>query len=151
MAVTSYWYVNGLKNLVNGNITLGSSTFKVALLDANYSLTNTKLQQDDAYADITASQITGTNYTAGGAAITLAAATNSAGDVIIGASVANTAWTDATFTARYAVIYESTGTNADMYLMGIVDFGQDQTCSSGSFTIDWNDTAIFKITPAAIT
>ena len=151
MAVTSYWYVNGLKSLVNGAITLGSSSFKVCLLGSDYALTNTKLQEDDTYADVIDSEITGTNYTAGGVGITLNAATNSTADVIIGAAVANTAWNSATFTARYTVIYESTGTNTDMYLMGIVDFGADQSCSNGSFTIGWDDIAIFKMTPSAIT
>lgn len=150
MAVTSYWYVNGFKNLVNGNIILGSSSFKVCLLDENYSLSNIKLQQHNSYADIITSEITGTNYVAGGSAITLNAATRDTGDIVIGAAVADTTWASATFIARYAVIYESTGSNADMYLMGIVDFGTNQSCSNGSFVIDWNSTAIFKITPTPI-
>ena len=153
MAVNSYWYAEGLKNILNGNIDVDTSTFKVCLLTNAYNLTNTLLRTHDAYADVTTTQITGTNYTAGGVAITLGAPSvdTTNGGVLIGAAVANTEWTSATFTARYAVIYEASGTNADMYLMGIVDFGADETCSSGTFTIDWNATAIFKLTPAEIT
>ena len=147
MAVTSYWYVNGMKNLVNGTTPLGgTNSFKVALLNSNYALTTAKLQADTALTSVSASQITGTNYTAGGMNLSLAAATTAAGDVIIGPSVANTSWTSASFTARYAVIYHV----ANNWLLGVVDFGQDETCSNGSFTIDWNNIAIFKITPAGI-
>lgn len=150
MAVNSYWYANGLKNLVNGDIAVDSDTFKVCLLGNAYALDNTKLRTHDAYEDVTSNEITGTNYTTGGAAITLGAATVSTNEIIIGAGVANTEWTVATFTARYAVLYENAGTNAQQYLMGIVDFGADETCSSGTFTIDWNATAIFKISPTEI-
>lgn len=147
MAVTSYWYINGMKNLVNGTTPLGgTNSFKVALLNSNYALSTAKLQADTALASVSGSQISGTNYTAGGVNISLAAATASTGDVIIGPAVANTQWTSASFTARYAVIYH-TDTN---YLMGIIDFGQDETCSNSSFTIDWNDVVIFKITPTGL-
>lgn len=147
MAVSSYWYINGMKNLVNGATPLGgTNTFKVALLSSGYALSTAKLQADTNLASVSANQITGTNYVAGGVNVSLAAATASTGDVIIGPSVLNTTWTSASFTARYAAIYHVTNT----WLLGIVDFGQDETCSNGSFTIDWNDTAIFKITPAAI-
>ena len=67
MAVTSYWYINGIKNLVNGTTPLGGTNeFKVALLSSTYALSNAKLQADTAFTSISGSQITGTNYTAGG-------------------------------------------------------------------------------------
>ena len=48
---------------------------------------------------------------------------------------ADPSWTSASFTARYMVIYDATpATDATRPLISLVDFGSDQTVSSGTFT-----------------
>lgn len=51
-------------------------------------------------------------------------------------------WTSASFTARIAVVYKDTGTNSTSPLIIYVDFGGDETVSSGTFTIQWDSTGI---------
>jgi len=158
MAVSSYWYLNGIKNLLNTNVNMANvGNFRVALLNgSSYSITNSNLCNNVYWSELSSAEIAGTNYTAAGAGLTLGSSEVDVDNAVanhcayIGTGVTNTAWTSATFTARYAIIYNYTGTNTTSSLLGVVDFGQNETCSNGSFTIDWNDTAIFKITPAIL-
>ena len=61
---------------------------------------------------------------------------------------ADTTWASSTITARYAVIYDSTGTSSTSALIGYVDFGSDQASTNGNFTITWDATGIVRITVA---
>jgi hypothetical protein len=47
-------------------------------------------------------------------------------------SFSNTSWSTATITARGALIYNSTQSNA---AVAILDFGSDKTSTAGTFTI----------------
>jgi len=59
----------------------------------------------------------------------------------------NMVWDSATFTARYAVLYGSTGAgfSADP-LIACFDFAADKTVTAGTFTIDWNAAGILNVT-----
>ncbi|WP_203231419.1 hypothetical protein [Nocardioides caldifontis] len=46
-------------------------------------------------------------------------------------------WSSSTITARYAVIYVSTGTSSTSPLLCYVDFGQDVSTTDGTFQITW--------------
>lgn len=60
---------------------------------------------------------------------------------------ADVSWTSSTITGRYAVIYDSTpGSDATRPLIGLVDFGADQTTNNGTFAITWDALGIFVIT-----
>ena len=50
-----------------------------------------------------------------------------------------------TITARYAVIYDSTGTSSTSALIGYVDFGADVSTTNGTFQITWDSAGIFTI------
>lgn len=67
------------------------------------------------------------------------------GSGIIQLDAADTTWTTSTITARYAVIYESTGTASTSALLGYVDFDGDKISSAGTFTITWHANGIFII------
>ena len=131
----------------------GGDTFKLALytssatIDANttaYSATN---------------EVTGTNYTAGGGTLTNLGVVTSNGSSSTGTGFtdfSDLTFTNATITARGALIYNSTpsaNSNANTTLtnaaVAVLDFGSDKTSTAGDFTIIFptatNTTAILRI------
>jgi hypothetical protein len=105
-------------------------TFKIALYTAAANL-------DAATAAYTATgEVVGTGYTAGGNTLTITvtpvAANNLAGIPTAFFSFANTSWTSATFTARAALIYNSTEGNKSV---AVLDFGADKTVSNNTFQV----------------
>jgi hypothetical protein len=86
----------------------------------------------------------GTGYTTGGATVTRRAWGAGSGyvDAVNAMIDANdVAWSSATFTCRYAVVYETTGSK----IRGIYDLGSDLSVSSGTFTIVWNAGGLAKV------
>lgn len=90
-------------------------------------------------------EITGTNYTAGGAALSSPNvelnATKDAG-VLWGSNIR---WDNATFTARYAVLYGSSGAGmASDPLVALFDFTTDKAVVAGTFDIQWSANGILQ-------
>lgn len=105
-------------------------TFKVALYTAAADL-------GAATAAYTATgEVTGAGYTAGGNTLTISvtpvAANNSANVPTAFFSFGNSSWTNATFTARGALIYNSTEGNKSV---AVLDFGADKTVNNDTFQI----------------
>jgi hypothetical protein len=87
-------------------------------------------------------------YTTGGKLLATCAVAYDAGTNVfnIDATVDPT-WTSATFTAHYAVVYDSTpGTAATNPLICYIDFGADVSVTNGTFTIQFAAGGIAKIT-----
>jgi len=105
-------------------------TFKLALYTAAANLDATTA----VYT--TDGEVVGAGYTAGGntlvISVTPVAANNLAGMPTSFWSFANTTWSGATFTARGALIYNST--NGDRSV-AVLDFGADKTVSNDTFQI----------------
>lgn len=139
MAVTTSVYNVFLTDLMSKLTSLanGGSSFKVALYSSSFSFAAT----DTTYST-TNELATANGYTQGGAAL--------AGQAISGTTskkwtATATAWTTtgAGFTARYALIYDTS--NSD-HLVACVDFGSDQTASGGgTFTITWDSNGIISL------
>lgn len=85
---------------------------------------------DSVFSDISAAEITGTGYTAGGA--TLASVSWSTTGGINKLTATNPAWATSTLTARFAVVYDSTVSNA---LVACLDFGADVSSVGATFTV----------------
>jgi hypothetical protein len=101
------------------------------------------------YDDLTNELTTTGGYTAGGATLGTATIGYTAGTNVIKLDGADTTWSAATFTFRYAVIYDSTpGTAGTNPLIGYVDFGADTGATAGDFTIQWHAGGIFTFTVA---
>ena len=100
-----------------------TDTFKIALYTANATL------NQDTLAYTATGEITGTGYTAGGK--TLVNPTVNASDGTAYISFDNPLWTSASFTARGALIYNS---SQDDRSVAVLDFGSDKTTTS-TFTI----------------
>jgi len=123
-------------NLMNKEVDLEADTIKVMLLDSNHSFTATH----NTLSDVSANQITGTGYTAGGAALASKAVTQAATTKF---DAADTEWTSSTITASHAVIYDDTMTNDD--LIASIDFGGSQSSTSGTFKIQWHADGIITL------
>jgi hypothetical protein len=110
--------LSGLENFATGT----SYVYKIALYTALADLSYETL----VYT--TTNEITGTGYTAGGNTLTpIIPATDGQVAYI---SFQNTTWSPASFTARGALIYNST-TNA---AVAVLDFGSDKTATN-TFTV----------------
>jgi hypothetical protein len=144
MAVTAKWYGVPIKNQYDGTAVVdwNTDTIKAALTTSSYSPAQ---DTDDFFNDVT-NEITGTGYTAGGASLGTLTATYDTTSNEIRLDAADTQWTSASFTARNAVIYKSTGTASTSPLVSYIDFGGDETVSSGTFTIQYDSTGVAKIT-----
>lgn len=139
--VTGTLYGLTSQTMLDGSATQivwSSDTFKVALTTSSY----TPNQDTDHFFSAVTNEITGTGYTAGGATLGSKTSTYDTASDQIRLDAADTSWTTSTLTARDAVVYKSTGTSSTSPLLGWVDFGADQTTSSGTLTITWDATGI---------
>jgi hypothetical protein len=138
-------YGNFLLKALNKEVDFDSDTIKVALLTSSYTP-----DQDahDYFNDVSTYEVTGTGYTTGGITLASKTATYDSGTNVIVLDAADVTWSSSTITARYAVVYDSTGTSSTSALIGYVDFGSDQSSTNGNFTITWDSTGIVRITVA---
>ena len=138
-------YGNFLLKALNKEVDFDSDTIKVALLSSSYTP-----DQDahDYLNDVSSFEVSGTGYTAGGNTLGSKTATYDSANNVVILDAADTTWSSSTITARYAVVYGSTGTASTSPLIGYVDFGSDQSSTNGNFTITWDSTGIVRITVA---
>lgn len=144
MAVTGKWFGNALLKALNKEINFSTDTIKVMLCTSAY------VPDQDAhiYKSSVTNEVTGTGYTAGGQALTGKTIGYTAATNVIMLDAADVTWTNSTITARFAVVYDDTGTAATSALLGYVDFGADVVSSGGPFTITWDAAGLFTITAA---
>ena len=143
--MASKLYGNFLLKALNKEVDFDSDTIKVALLTSSYTPNQ---DTHDYFNDVSANEVTGTGYTAGGITLASKTATYDSGTNVIVLDAADVTWASSTITARYAVVYDSTGTASTSALIGYVDFGSDQSSTNGNFTITWDSTGIVRITVA---
>jgi len=80
-------------------------------------------------------EVTGTNYTAGGVALTLTASLNTTTHILT-LTIPTVSWPSSTITARKLIIYKNTGAAATDNLVACIDNGADLVSSSS--TMIWN-------------
>lgn len=107
-----------------------ANTFKIALYTGAASIDATTT----AYT--TSGEVVGTGYTAGGQTLTITQSPVSGNNTLSVPTAyinfANVTWTNATFTARGALIYNSTQGNKSV---AVLDFGADKTVNDDTFQI----------------
>jgi len=139
MAITQALANTFKEDLMDTTANLEANTLKVALYDNTATLSSATT----AYA--TANEVTGTNYTAGGEAMTGMAVTLDGSTAIFDAD--NVSWANATITAQAAVIYNNSLSNA---AIAVLDFGGNKTSTNGTFEIQFPNanasTALIRIT-----
>jgi hypothetical protein len=127
---------------MNGSIDLDTDTIKVMLCTSSYT---PNIDTHEDRADVT-NEITGTGYTAGGETLANTSVSVDTTDDEGVFDADDVTWSTATITARYAVVYKSTGVSANDLLIAYIDFGSDQSSSASNFTLQWNAEGIVNIT-----
>jgi len=105
---------------------LDTDVLKIALYDGNANLTL------DTTVYAATNEVTGTGYTAGGNTLTGASVNLDTTEGIVYVSFNNSTWSNASFTCRGALIYNTSKSNKSV---AILNFGSDKTVTSGTFTI----------------
>jgi len=102
-----------------------TNSFYMALYTGNADLN----QSTTAYT--ATGEISGTGYTAGGKLLTGATVNYDTTNSVAYVNFNNVVWSPATFTARCALIYNASASNASV---AVIDFGSDKSCSN-TFTV----------------
>lgn len=132
------------ENIAKALIDLDSDNFQVVLTTASYTpVVNTH----STWADVSATEVSGTGYSAGGAALASRTVTRSGGTVTFDA--ADVSWASSTITAKYAVLVKKAGgslVSGDL-LLGYVELESGSTVSTtnGTLSIAWNASGIFTL------
>ena len=133
---TFKWFRGGLKHAVSGDLNWPTDTFKVLLTTSAY----TPNQDTHEFRSSVTNEVSGTGYTAGGAALankSVGVATSKIARLIAD-DVALTGSTIAS--ARTAVVYKVVGTAATDILLGYATVDADTSSSSGTMTLDFDNT-----------
>jgi hypothetical protein len=151
MAVTAHVFPQFIVGLNAHNIALTGGTYKVALSNAAgpVTLATAGVSTATLFTDWTsnvAAEITGTGYTAGGAAVASPTFTAGGTSDSVGTwtSGTNPNWTTATFTANQAVFYESSASTNQ--LICFWDFGGAISVVAGTFTLSINGSGLLTAT-----
>ena len=113
--------LDGAQNLGNGG-----NTLKIALYTSSASLGATT----SAYS--TTNEVSGTGYTEGGVTLSSQAVAYDSSNNVAYFDAADPSWSSATITARGALIYNNTKSNASI---AVLDFGSDYSSSNGTFQV----------------
>lgn len=128
---TVKWYGTAINKMATKSINWTSDTIKVALVTSSY----TPDQDTDAtWSNVSANEVSGTGYTAGGKTLASKTLTYDASTNTWVFDAADAVWTGLTATFRYAVIYDTTATNA---LICYIDFGSNQVSTATDTTLKW--------------
>lgn len=125
MAITQTWTTSFKRQVLLGEHDLETDVLKIALY------TSAAVLGPDTTVYTTVGETSGTGYTAGGEVLTNV--TVSSGDGIAYVDFNNPTWAGASFTARGALIYNSSKANKSMF---VLDFGTNQTAVNENFVID---------------
>lgn len=141
MAITQTTCTSFKKELLEAVHNFTSHTFKIALYTDSADL-GAGTTAYSATNEIT--NTSGTAYTAGGKALTTIAPTSSGTVAFV--DFENISWTSASFTARGALIYNSSASNK---AVAVLDFGSNRVVSDDTFEVQFPvssaTTAIIRI------
>lgn len=123
-------------------INLKTDTIKIALCTSSYT---PDIDAHEFFDDIT-NEVTGSGYTAGGATLTVTTSKDETDNEGV-FDAADVSWTIAgSFSARYAIIYKSTGTASTSPLICYLDFGTDKNVDNEVFQLTFNAEGILNLT-----
>jgi len=141
MATTTVFYNSYKKLLLDKSIDHTNDTIKVALCTSSYT---PNIDTHDFFDDIT-NEVSGTGYTAGGATLAGKATSVDTTDNEGVFDATDVSLTTASITARYAIIYKSTGVSSTSPLICYIDLGENKTSVASTFGITWNAEGIINI------
>lgn len=126
------------------NIDAGGDTLKIMLIDSTRAPVGST---DTNMSTIDDNEVSGTNYSAGGASLANQIISLAGGTVTFDNTVDIT-WSQsgAGFTdARYVVLYKSTGTPANDHPLLYADFSGDKGNVDGDLTLEFHASGIFTL------
>lgn len=118
-----------------------TDTIKLSLHSSSYTADQ---DSHDFYDDVTNEVSASGSYSAGGATLSVTTSQDNTDDEGVFDAV-DVSFTSATITARYAVIYKSTGTASTSPLICLIDFGSNQTSTAGTFAITFAAEGIINL------
>lgn len=132
MAITQAMCTSAKVGMLKGlyDFSNGADVFKLALFRAQASISGTFGAATTNYSDMGADEATGTNYTAGGSALTNVTPTSSGTTAYC--DFADLVFTNVTITTSGCLIYDTTVGNA---AIAVFNFGGDKTATAGDLTI----------------
>lgn len=134
-------YNNFKEQILLGELDLGNGadTIKVMLV-TGHSL---DIDLDDSYSDVSADEVSGTGYTAGGEALANQAVAQDNTNDRASFDADNTTWTglDAG-TPNYAIVYDDT--HASKYLISAFEIAT--ASNGGDYTLTWHTDGILLLT-----
>lgn len=132
MAITQAMVTSFKVELLKGlhDFTNGADVFNLALFRSQALISGTFGAATTNYSDMGADEASGTNYTAGGDALTNVTPTSSGTTAFT--DFADLVFSNVTITTSGALIYNTT--NADS-AVGVFNFGSDKTATAGDLTI----------------
>lgn len=129
--MASYAYDSFLHDMAKGDIDFDTVTVKAALV-TGYTPNQTTHTR---WSDVSANEITGTGYTAGGNTVSVTVTKDTTNHRIT-LTFPQTTWTSSTLSATRAVFYVSTGTASTSPLIFQDDFGGTVSTTAGTFTLN---------------
>ncbi|MBU0995962.1 MAG: hypothetical protein KJ737_26000 [Proteobacteria bacterium] len=135
-------YRNFYKYIADGTIDIDSDTIKVMLCDNSY----VPDISHEFKSQITG-EVTGTGYTAGGATLSNKSVALDGNESKFDAD--DIIWGGSTLSARFAVMYASTGNDTTSPLIAVWDFGADKVTNNSAFELTWSATGILRFKAAA--
>lgn len=113
-----------------------SETIKLALVTSSYT---PDIDTHDFWDDASTNESSGTGYTAGGATLANVSAAVDTGNNQAEVDADDVVWTiSSALSARYAVLYKSTGVSSTSPLIGYIDFGATYSLVTGTITVVWD-------------
>jgi hypothetical protein len=141
MAVAAKLYGKSMEHFVKGEIAFLTDACKVMLMVSAYAF-NQDLH--NSRADVVANEVaTGAGYTARGATLVTKSVTYDATLNRTRLFSDPTFWTPPagqSLTARHAIIYKDSSTDASSWLMGYIDLGVSVTATGSPLTLSWDVT-----------
>lgn len=124
MAISQVLCTSFKKELLEGTHNFGSHEFRIALY------TNAATLNADTTVYSTDNEVSGTGYVANDKLLTRI--DPSSGDGVGFTGFEDVTWTSSSFTARGALIYNSSQSNKAVM---VLDFGDDKTSNNSTFTV----------------
>jgi hypothetical protein len=127
--MASFVYNSVLTDVVNADLDFAVDSFKMMLVTSSYSASKSAHAKRSSVTN----EITGTGYTAGGAATTCSISDDTNKKILTFSAVS---WSSATFTTAAAVIFKARGgaSSADE-LIAYIDFNGDVVSTGGTFSV----------------
>lgn len=132
------------KRLGDGALSLsGDNRWMCALVTSAISTCAVDdIREVSAWSELSATEVSGTGYTAGGSELTNISLTNDTTNDYTSFDADNLSWANSSLAdVQGAVIYLSGGSP----VMGFNDFNQPKTSENASFNVQWHDDGILKI------